>query len=769
MYEKHFNLVSRPFTLTPFIDHYFPSASMQKALSGAQSCIERGSGPVIVVGEPGTGKSLLLQLLEQRFVSEFHIVSLVCSKLDKRQELLQNILFELQLPFRNLSEGELRLTLLDFVRSSTSVKQGVLLLVDEAHNLSIELLDEIRLMTQIVRKGISRIPVVLAGNFRLEESLADPRLSSFNQLIATRCYLGHLSAAETAAYVVDHLDRVGGHGKQIFDDAALQQIHELTEGCPRMINQLADHSLMLAATHGTRAIGKSWICDTWSDLQNYSSCTNAQLTRFSHQFDNSRGADCSVIEFGSLEVDPGFHSPDVSQPGWAQAFSAERYSGDKPSGNVWPLPAEQPGEVADPVAGHRQLDAEHADDFWTDSMGQLESYLSEGEAESSHPASIDPSLHRRSAGYPIVEITGQQDDDWLYEVWDSAESLRESARPAQVSPQLAAGLEDQVLPHPHLHPLVHPVTSNQQIHRTGSAPRGTSNGRQSSQDRPGHERSADDPFAEDFQSVEIIQDRYAPLVAAYNRSSLNIRCDELDCLDQNKPPVATAASSVATLDLPSPVPKNLRHSSSVEFAGERLLDQMQSALEVVSGAFPENQRPSGSSTRSVKVPGGDENSLPLPETLANTSADSQAGNAFGLMDGSDLCTAEEFQLLQSLQQLLEEHNGYAAAAEGLRIDQNENSAGESSASDNVLWQSYGEAEIISEVQEIQDALQSVISGSEDDRDIIICDTPELSFNPVHWSKKPEGSVLPAVPVSTGRAQRMNYQQLFEQLRNVSKD
>ena len=105
MYEQTFSLTSRPFTSTPFVKHYFAAQAMQQSLASCRLCIDRGSGPVVIVGEPGTGKSLLLAMLEEQYRPQFSVVNLACARLDERQELLQSILFELQLPYRGMSEG----------------------------------------------------------------------------------------------------------------------------------------------------------------------------------------------------------------------------------------------------------------------------------------------------------------------------------------------------------------------------------------------------------------------------------------------------------------------------------------------------------------------------------------------------------------------------------------------------------------------------------------------------------------------------------------
>ena len=112
MYEQVFNLNARPFTSAPYVKHYFPGESIHNALSQIKLCIERASGPSVVIGATGTGKSLLLAMLERQYYEELTVINLSCAKLTERKELLQTVLFELGLPFRDMAESELRLSLI---------------------------------------------------------------------------------------------------------------------------------------------------------------------------------------------------------------------------------------------------------------------------------------------------------------------------------------------------------------------------------------------------------------------------------------------------------------------------------------------------------------------------------------------------------------------------------------------------------------------------------------------------------------------------------
>src|SRR5262245_15774295 len=189
MYESHFLLSKRPFSAAPSADCFISTGSLEPARQTLIRCIDRAEGPGLVVGPAGTGKSLLCQILAEQFRGRFQVAHLAGARLCTRRALLQNILFELKLPYREMDEGELRLSLVDHLEPRSGGPEGLLLLVDEAHTLPLRLIEEVRLLTNVVRDGQSRVRLFLAGGMALEERLASPKLESFHQRIAARCYL----------------------------------------------------------------------------------------------------------------------------------------------------------------------------------------------------------------------------------------------------------------------------------------------------------------------------------------------------------------------------------------------------------------------------------------------------------------------------------------------------------------------------------------------------------------------------------------------------
>jgi type II secretory pathway predicted ATPase ExeA len=293
MYEAFFRLNSRPFPSTPRVDRYFPASAIEDACRTLSRCVDRAEGPGVIIGSTGTGKSLLCLMLATRFRERFHVVKLDCARLCTRRALLQNILFELGLPYRGMDEGELRLSLIDFLEPGEASRDGMLLSVDEAHTLPLRLIEEIRMITNLVRDGQPRVRLILAGSPALEERLASPKLESLNQRIAARCYLQPLNYDETLDFVRSQIAAVGGDPNRLFADDAIHAVYQATGGIPRLINQVCDHALILASMAQRPRLDAGEIEEAWADLQQLP-IPPASGTQQSASTD-------TVIEFGSLD------------------------------------------------------------------------------------------------------------------------------------------------------------------------------------------------------------------------------------------------------------------------------------------------------------------------------------------------------------------------------------------------------------------------------------------------------------------------------------
>lgn len=268
MYESFFGFVKRPFLSVSTLDRYFPATSIEQTLQTTSRAIQRGEGPVAIFGGTGLGKTMCCLRIAEHFHRNFEVVMLASSQLITRRALLQSLLFELRMPYRDMSEGELRLTLMNRIQPSVeNPTDGLVLIVDEAQTLSMKLLDELRLLTNVVRSGVPRVRLVLCGTMRLEECLSHPHMESMNQRLAARCYLTPLSIQETAQYVTHKIELSGVASSNVMTGDALDAIYRGSDGIPRLIDQLADQSLLLACNERERPVSAAMVGRAWCMLQ----------------------------------------------------------------------------------------------------------------------------------------------------------------------------------------------------------------------------------------------------------------------------------------------------------------------------------------------------------------------------------------------------------------------------------------------------------------------------------------------------------------------
>jgi hypothetical protein len=187
------------------------------------------------------------------------------------------------------------LSLLDHLLSREECPTGLLLLVDEAQTLSANLLDELRVLTNLVRGGTPRVRLVLAGSSALEESFAHPDLESFSQRLAARCYLGPFGREETILFVRAQIAACGASPDTLFGVDAWEAIFEATDGVPRLVNQLCDRALIAATATNRNQIDRHIIQAAWADIQQLPAPWETPPPT------TAPPAPLQVVEFGQLE------------------------------------------------------------------------------------------------------------------------------------------------------------------------------------------------------------------------------------------------------------------------------------------------------------------------------------------------------------------------------------------------------------------------------------------------------------------------------------
>ena len=257
---------TRPFMAAPRVDFYHPARDIDAALQAIERAVRRAEGVGLVVGPAGTGKSLLLAKIAEHLRDDFDVALLSGARICTRRALWQAVLAAIGEPYRGLDEAEVRINIVERVRGLAATGSGLVILVDEAHTLPTRLIEELRLLTT-VPTPLPAVHIALAGTCELEEMLGSPKMESIAQRIATRHYLEPLDHAETVQYLRTQARAAGQEWDSLFEPGCDDAIYTVCDGVPRLINQLCDQALVLAAEAGRETATAVDIAAAWRDIQ----------------------------------------------------------------------------------------------------------------------------------------------------------------------------------------------------------------------------------------------------------------------------------------------------------------------------------------------------------------------------------------------------------------------------------------------------------------------------------------------------------------------
>ena len=254
MYEPFFGLENAPFGLTPDPRFLFRSKSHHDILATLLYGVTSGKGIMLLIGDVGTGKTTLCRALLRDLPQGVESVLILNPHLSDA-ELIGAILDDLGLPRQGKTKGELMTVLGQHLLTVGAEGKTVVLVVDEAQQMSVDALEQIRILSTLEAPGRKLLQIVLAGQPELDEKLGRPELRQLNQRVAVRTHLGPLSPAETVRYVEHRLRTAGLGGSLPFTRAAIARVHRHSGGVPRVINQVCDRALAAAFAARSRQVG----------------------------------------------------------------------------------------------------------------------------------------------------------------------------------------------------------------------------------------------------------------------------------------------------------------------------------------------------------------------------------------------------------------------------------------------------------------------------------------------------------------------------------
>jgi general secretion pathway protein A len=248
MYLDLFKLQELPFRLTPDPAFLYLSKHHARAKAYMESTIWFTDGFVVITGEIGSGKTTLIETFLKELEKDV-VVAQISQTQVSAVEFLQSLLAQFGFqPFR-MKKAELLATLNEFLIEQYANGRRVLLIVDEAQNLTNKVLEEIRLLSGIETTKEKVLRIILAGQPELNEKLNSPNLVQLAQRIRLRFHLTALSKADTESYIQHRLEVAGSQGREIFHPDTYPLIYRYTGGIPRLVNTLCDTSMMAAFAH----------------------------------------------------------------------------------------------------------------------------------------------------------------------------------------------------------------------------------------------------------------------------------------------------------------------------------------------------------------------------------------------------------------------------------------------------------------------------------------------------------------------------------------
>ena len=267
MYKSFYGLKENPFNVNPDPRFLFLTKEIEEALTGLMYGIQTRKGFITLTGEVGTGKTTLInRLLDWLHHRRARTAFLFNSRMNSSQ-LFDFILAEFDIPCESKSKSQQLLKLNHWLLERYRDGETVVLIIDEAQNLTYPVLEEIRLLTNLETSTEKLLQIVLSGQPELEEKLKLPQLRQLRQRIMLRCRTTPLSEDQTREYIAERLRIAGASGDPIFSTKTIEAIHVYSMGIPRVINLLCEHSLVNGFVEQQRPIQAKIVEDVAHEFQ----------------------------------------------------------------------------------------------------------------------------------------------------------------------------------------------------------------------------------------------------------------------------------------------------------------------------------------------------------------------------------------------------------------------------------------------------------------------------------------------------------------------
>ncbi len=275
MYTKYYGLREQPFSITPDPRFLYLSEKHEEGLASLAYGVSQRKGFVVITGEVGTGKTTLIRALLEKIDQQVRLAFISNPTLTKEEFYL--LLADAYKLGSIENKAEFLIKFVKFLEKAYFADENVVIIIDEAHKLSSDLLEEIRLLSNMETPHHKLVNIILVGQLELEEKLQEPQLQPLKQRISLKFRLLPLDKQETRDYINVRLRKAGAQDSKIFTTKALDLIYEYTKGLPRLINILSDHALLSGYVKNLKTIDHEIIKECISEL-NFDQQPRAEFT-----------------------------------------------------------------------------------------------------------------------------------------------------------------------------------------------------------------------------------------------------------------------------------------------------------------------------------------------------------------------------------------------------------------------------------------------------------------------------------------------------------
>ncbi|MDD5135890.1 MAG: AAA family ATPase [Candidatus Omnitrophica bacterium] len=257
MYDKYYGFKSKPFNMTPDSEFFFASSKHEEALNRLLLAISERNGFAVITGEIGSGKTTVCRTLLNKLDPSTKVALILNTNLGKK-ELLTTILEDLGIEYRSTSKTHLLSALNKFLIEQTSKDINVVIMIDEAQNLTPSVLEEVRMLSNLETEKEKLVQIILVGQPELRTKLSHPRLEQFSQRIVLYYHLEPLDRQESEDYILHRLKKTSIDGllgnRSLFSQEAIEEIFKYSKGVPRLINLACHNSLITGLVLETKTI-----------------------------------------------------------------------------------------------------------------------------------------------------------------------------------------------------------------------------------------------------------------------------------------------------------------------------------------------------------------------------------------------------------------------------------------------------------------------------------------------------------------------------------